>query len=281
MSNTDQKSSGAGKSGFAFNEYEERGDYHSELRMSRGWLPRYFRRFFLVQYILEKYYTADTRILDLGCGEGVLVSALRKKGYQNVIGLDCYASFKCGNMIRGDLLNTPLSDESVEFIICLDVMEHIPLNFQAALSNEIARILKTGGVAAISVPNMAHLRSRLGLLFKGVPWRNKLTKHPGELTVYERISVLNEAGLSLGDWIGLHLTLSYNPVPKVIFGKFLTKLMFSPWVPPSLCFTNFLLIYKKNKPDWLNYNKRKYSPLTKALSVYKPLEKDPTYDRLA
>ncbi len=50
-----------------------------------------------------------------------------------------------------DVTNLPFADESVDTIICSEVLEHIPDDARAI--SELERILKPGGMLAVSVPS--------------------------------------------------------------------------------------------------------------------------------
>src|SRR5207248_8738231 len=52
--------------------------------------------------------------------------------------------------VRGDLLALPFPDDSFDKVIASEVLEHIPADERAMA--EIARVLKPGGHAAITVP---------------------------------------------------------------------------------------------------------------------------------
>jgi 2-polyprenyl-3-methyl-5-hydroxy-6-metoxy-1,4-benzoquinol methylase len=256
------------------NEYESRGSYHEELNISRKWAPRYFRRMHIVKQILKNNYNKEVKIIDVGGGEGKLVNEILTLGFKNVTGIDPYAPFINDNMIRGSIFELPFENDSIDFLTCLDVIEHVPLQLQHKAVCELFRVLKKGGIGIISVPNMAHLKSRISFLIHGIPWRNKLEKHPGELTCSERIKVIEQVGFRIHEVLGIHLTLSYDPKPSGIFGRFLSKLMFNPNMPHSLCWSNIFLVYKEELQDWLK--KEKY-PLRTALKTYKPEKEDPTY----
>jgi len=253
------------------NEYKASGAYHAELRLAREWLPRYYRRYHIVEVILSKYFPKHARIVDIGSGEGVFIQRLLKQGYTRVSGVDPYAPFISKQMVRGSIFALPFSEAIFDAVICLDVLEHIPLQLQREASLSLTRALKPGGSALISVPNMANLKSRIAFLLTGKPSRNKLEKHPGELSIHERIQVLRQAGLKPADSVGLHLTLSYDPHPEKPFGRLLSKIMFYPYVPASLCWSVLLLLYKPPKPEWIDRNL-----LRKALITYNAPIDDPT-----
>ncbi len=102
-------------------------------------------------------------ILDLGCCSSGEPVALASRGFQ-VIGLDVSAyPFKHPNLValRADALRIPLVSGSVAAVLAVSVIEHIgighygdPLSEQGDLVavREIARVLRRGGKALITVP---------------------------------------------------------------------------------------------------------------------------------
>lgn len=113
--------------------------------------------------------TADERILDLGCGEGRhAISAYMVKNLDAVaidlsladlgITRERFQQFvepdnKAKSLVisAADGAHLPFQDETFDRVICSEVLEHIP-DYQAVIK-ELRRVLKTGGVAAISVPS--------------------------------------------------------------------------------------------------------------------------------
>jgi SAM-dependent methyltransferase len=102
------------------------------------------------------------RILDLGCGSGMLVHLLRQAGYQQAIGVDSsveqVAAAEAAGITgieQGDLLeflrNTPSG--SVAVVITWDVIEHLFKDETLDLAEQIARVLRPGGRWIIHVPN--------------------------------------------------------------------------------------------------------------------------------
>ncbi|GAB4453170.1 MAG: class I SAM-dependent methyltransferase [Armatimonadaceae bacterium] len=95
------------------------------------------------------------RLLDVGCGTGGTLDWIAPLG--EVTGLDAepVALDFCrkrgyGNLLLADATNLPLSQNSIEAVIALDVLEHIPDDHAA--TREIARVLAPGGMVYITVP---------------------------------------------------------------------------------------------------------------------------------
>lgn len=109
---------------------------------------------------MQRWTTAAAPVLiDIGCSSGYTVRLLRTRmPTATIIGADFVRGplEKLGKaipdlpLLHFDLLKCPLPDNSFDGIILLNVLEHIA-NDSAAIQ-QVARILKPGGVAAIEVP---------------------------------------------------------------------------------------------------------------------------------
>ncbi len=97
--------------------------------------------------------------LDVGCSAGVITSYLRPL-FNKMIGLD-YDPVGMGlitpeqkkevGFTRGDAMNLPFEDESVDVVICAQVYEHVPDDQR--LFQEIERVLNPSGIVFFSGPN--------------------------------------------------------------------------------------------------------------------------------
>jgi ubiquinone/menaquinone biosynthesis C-methylase UbiE len=110
----------------------------------------------------------NERILDLGCGEGRHAISAYMVQNLDAVGVDLslkdlnttqtrFTEFvepeNCQKSLVLSVANgqqLPFADESFDKVICSEVLEHIH-DYHSVLS-EIRRVLKTGGIAAISVP---------------------------------------------------------------------------------------------------------------------------------
>ena len=97
---------------------------------------------------------AGLRVLDLGCGGGLTAEALAGRGAR-VIGIDrSLPSLQVarvhaadgGAVVRycaGDATRLALADHSLDVVVCVDVLEHVPA--VPAVLGECARVLRPGG----------------------------------------------------------------------------------------------------------------------------------------
>lgn len=225
-----------------FGEYELRGEYHRILDPSWAYFPIYISKMEQIKRYLNSLQP-NLKILDLGCGEGVLVEEYAKKGY-NISGLDW--NYQSEYVKKGDVCNIPLPNESVDIVLCLDVLEHLKYDQQEVALKEIKRILKREGKVIFSLPNLAHFSSRLNFLFKGRLKRTAdVIKHPGDRSLKDWVSILNRNGFEAIQLKGIGPTypVLYRLVRKITFYtknplwiNFLSKL-----APSSWCFLNILV----------------------------------------
>ncbi len=74
--------------------------------------------------------------------------------------------------------------------LCLDVLEHLTFEEQPVALAELQRVLRPGGELLVSVPNLAHLQSRVHFLLQGRLIRTASElKHPGDRPVAEYIQL--------------------------------------------------------------------------------------------
>lgn len=109
------------------------------------------------------------RVLDMGCGGGRHAFALYRRG-ADVVALDMdakeladvaamFAAMEnegevpvgaSAQAVRGDAYSLPFEDESFDRIVAAEVLEHLPEDTDAMA--ELSRVLKPGGIMAVSVP---------------------------------------------------------------------------------------------------------------------------------
>lgn len=158
-------------------EYAARGDYHRQLDKRWAYYPVYVEKMRMVRSFLDQL-PQSARILDVGCGEGLLVEEYRARGF-NITGLDL--NYESSAVCRGDITNMPFEAGSFDVVLALDVIEHLTFADQERAVVEIKRVLAAGGQYLVTVPNLAHFSSRLAFILTGRLLRtSKIERHPGD-----------------------------------------------------------------------------------------------------
>lgn len=158
-------------------EYAARGDYHRHLDKRWAYYPVYVEKMRVVRKFLDTL-PQGTRILDVGCGEGLLVEEYRARGV-DIIGLDLH--YESAAVRKGDITQMPFADGAFDVVLALDVIEHLNFVDQERAVVEIERVLAQRGQFLVTVPNLAHFSSRLAFLLSGRLLRtSKIDRHPGD-----------------------------------------------------------------------------------------------------
>lgn len=115
-----------------------------------------------------KYIPANSRLLDIGCADGAIFQQLSNKIREGV-GIDpgISAGSKGSNfqLVRGSFPeDMPLSKFNFDVVTLLAVLEHIPMEEQLLLAENIFRYLESGGLLIISVPLSPHVDKILDIL---------------------------------------------------------------------------------------------------------------------
>ncbi|MGB1747358.1 MAG: bifunctional 2-polyprenyl-6-hydroxyphenol methylase/3-demethylubiquinol 3-O-methyltransferase UbiG [Pseudohongiellaceae bacterium] len=179
-----------------------------------------------VNYISQHINLAEKRVLDIGCGGGILAEALAHHGAA-VTAIDkAEASLSVAklHLLESQLDISYLDSTAEEFaeaqpaqfdvVTCLEMLEHVP--DPSSVVAACQRLVKPGGLVFFSTINR-NLKSYLfaiigaeyllNLLPRGTHDYSKLIK-PSELATWSR-----QAHLTLRDQIGM----GYNPLTKKYF----------------------------------------------------------------
>ena len=224
-------------------EYATRGDYHREPAADWDYYPTYVAKLRYVRRWLDGL-PSGTSVLDAGCGEGVLVDEYAAR--LGIVGVD--ASYASARVQRGSLLQLPFENATFERALCLDVLEHLQFSEQPGALAELFRVLQPGGELLVSVPNLAHLQSRVQFLLRGRLIRTASElKHPGDRPMGEYIALAKRAGFELVSREGIFPTIPVvtriirrNPRRLLRLHALLTRL-----IPvPGWCFLSLLTLKK-------------------------------------
>ncbi|MFH1916169.1 MAG: class I SAM-dependent methyltransferase [Nanoarchaeota archaeon] len=225
-------------------EYGEKGDYHKELDRKWPYYPVYVTKMEYVDRFMASV-PKKKKVLDVGCGEGVLVERFRKKGH-DIIGLDL--NYSSAHVIKGDITRIPFKGGTFDLVLCLDVLEHLSFAEQELAISEMARVLKKGGTLFASIPNLAHFASRLSFLVTGKLMRtSSIDRHRGDRPIKEYEKILKNH-FHIQKKKGLFPTY---PLTSLITLKMPGKavgwhrVMNATLAIPGFCFLNILVCRKK------------------------------------
>jgi|688.fasta_scaffold222503_3 SAM-dependent methyltransferase len=196
--------------------------WHSPRRVLIGKIINYYRPI------------TSSRFVDVGCGNGSLVTHLRRIGI-NAFGIDPYAEtvgldpqiFRVGTTDR-----LPFSSESLPMVGLFDVLEHVDDNI---CLEEVSRVLIPGGLLFVSVP--------------AIPWLwSERDVRAGHRRRYTRASLriaIESAGLRVVDIFGYQALL----LPLLVLSRLRPRQHASstaaedrpaPWLDRILSLSNWL-----------------------------------------
>lgn len=173
-----------------------------------------------LQFITDRCFIQDKKILDIGCGGGILTESLAKRG-AIVTGIDATSALIdiATHHANAEALTIDYSHTTAEvfaqthsaefdIITCLELLEHVP--HPALLIRSIAHLLKPGGHLFVSTLNRTPKAYAMAIL--GAEYILKLLpKHTHHYEKFIRPSeldaVLCSENLTLLDIKGLN----YNP----------------------------------------------------------------------
>lgn len=177
-----------------------------------------------LDFIDQRASLSDKRVLDVGCGGGILAESMAQRG-ADVTGIDLgekalkvarLHSLESGIEVSYRLVAVEAlaaeAPESFDIVTCMEMLEHVP--DPAAVISACAQLVKPGGHVFFSTINRnpkAYLFAVVGaeyvlnMLPKGTHEYEKFIK-PSELSADVRRSGLTVVGLK---------GMSYNPLSKI------------------------------------------------------------------
>lgn len=153
----------------ALQEAQYQFPYHYLPRLDRGRFRFHEVLSWGHEYLSYLMHVADlvaqqewTRLIDIGCGDGRLVSILAERFPEKlVVGLDyseravglARVLAPAGHFVSGDVTDLDLFPEKFDLATCIETIEHIEPELLADFIRGIRSQLKTGAVLLVTVPS--------------------------------------------------------------------------------------------------------------------------------
>lgn len=147
-----------------------------------------------------------SRVVDIACGGGAYVSAIRQavRGNPSFFPTDrqyaCVGGYRLNHPSAtgalGDVTRLPFVDGAFDLAMCLDIIEHIDDDVE--FLRGVARLLRPGGWLALSTHNSRSLEHVAGLLRSRITGQTWLGWDPTHVRFYDERSLrqkLDAAGL--------------------------------------------------------------------------------------
>lgn len=161
------------------------------------------RRLSIIRDYIAQWNLSGSYILDIGCGDGHAASLLLKGGDFAYIGFDySQQKLKSINMKQqssavmvGDAENIPVTDKSIDYILCLETLEHL---VQPDVSvKEISRVLREKGICIISIPINSSLQPFIRRIIRFMKGNAVFDEHIQTVTVERMRDMLRKSGLDV------------------------------------------------------------------------------------
>jgi 2-polyprenyl-3-methyl-5-hydroxy-6-metoxy-1,4-benzoquinol methylase len=194
----------------------------------------------ILLHLIGRYATKGGTLLDLGAAGGELGQALRGS-FRRRIGfeyqIDCLGDLKerFDEVVICDLEKLKRLPSNADAIVCGDVIEH--LRDAPALLRLIRESLAADGYLFVSVPNIANITVRLGLLFGIFEYRDRGILDNTHLRFYTMRTIrrdLETAGFHIvavrGSSVPLRLIIGrYTPEFLLRIGESLLTMVTRMW----------------------------------------------------
>ena len=150
-----------------------------------------------LEFFAEGKFRLNSRVLDIGCYTGSLISDLSQAGFPDVYGVDVdshavargqklYPALEA-RITSYDGVTLPFAEATIDVVTMFDVLEHIP-NVEKFLSQQVQRVLKPGGTLVFQTPNK----------YTNIPW---------EILIHKSFTKYRSYHMSLQSYHSLKLLL--------------------------------------------------------------------------
>jgi 2-polyprenyl-6-hydroxyphenyl methylase / 3-demethylubiquinone-9 3-methyltransferase len=178
---------------------------------------------------IQNHFSKPCKILDIGCGAGMLTNFLSEKGHR-VTGIDLsekslsvaekFDTTNTVEYIHADANQLPFSEEQFDVVCAMDILEHVQTPHQ--LIRQASRVLKNNGLFFFHTFNK-NLLSYL-LIIKAVDW---FVPHaPKNMHIYDLFISLKdikkmctEEHLKISSLRGFRLKFLQAPLFRMLFKR--------------------------------------------------------------
>jgi SAM-dependent methyltransferase len=185
---------------------------------------------YLPEYpLLMRHLAPAARVLDVGCGRGIVVRELLRLGHK-ARGIDfdadsifdsvAHAGYFPGEV--GDLNLLPYRDDSFDAVLLAGTIEHVFDGPERGCA-EVFRVLRPGGVMVLTIPYINIVRKTLlpfytarDILYSFFPERRKERFFEWVFTRAEVFRLLTRAGFSVCECRRAYYTTVLRKIPGVI-----------------------------------------------------------------
>lgn len=196
--------------------YREMSKYegnNQEVKENRYDFERFNR---MVSYIVPSLENYQTRVVEIGCATGLLLSLIKKKGYENILGVD--PSPSCAetakklygiHVLANTLSNLSIERLSVDFLILSGVLEHIK-ELDISLQH-LWDILTPNGKIYIGVPDASQYING-----EDAPFQEFSIEHINFFGPLSLTNLMSKNGFTLVDYKQKNFEVHHNTVTPAI-----------------------------------------------------------------
>lgn len=166
--------------------------------------------------IFEKFYDKKYAVLDLGCGNGRLLTFLKKKGYKSYLGVDqsvellkfAKINYPEEDFMAHDFSKKIMFKKKFDAIFLIASLHHIPPELQKKTLEYCKSYLNKGGYIFMTNWNLRQkkylflyiysiLKPTYGLFGLLVPWKKKIMRYYYAFTKNRLANIVKQAGFNV------------------------------------------------------------------------------------
>lgn len=203
----------------------------------------------------------NKRLLDVGCSTGYFGSYLKQSKNLTVDGIEISEDKEEAKKVLDHVYSFDLESpwpsnirkNRYDYILFGDILEHLRKPEEVLL--QMRKLLKPGGLAFISIPNIAHISTRLELLNGEFGYESTGLLDDTHLRFFTMTTLqkmINDAGFHI-----VNVNYSFNDYPKTIIRNLINKAGLKPtekfWEiansPEARAFQYKVIIQAKGSPN--------------------------------